>query len=618
MAKLFAEFPEVSTPQWEEVINTDLKGADYEKKLVWKSAEGFSVRPYYRTEDLASIDTVGATPGQFPFVRGTKKDNNWLVRQSITVSCPSEANKLALNVLSRGAESLNFVISNKEFTAADLDALLEGIVVSAVELNFSGCGVFTVAELFIAKMEATELTSKEVAASFDIDPIIKMLSLRGKVCKENFKIEKIANLINKAAKFGRIRFVTVNGQVFNDCGATIVQELALAMSVAHDYIVELMNAGVSIDKAAHNVKFNMSISSSYFMEIAKFRAARVLWANIVDGYNPTKNCASKLKVNAITSKFNMSVYDPYVNMLRGTTEAMSAAIAGVSSIEVNPFDAPFREPSEFSSRIARNTQLLLKDESHFDQVVDAAGGSYYVETLTQSITDAAWSLFKEIEEAGGYVEAFKKGVVQSKIAESAAKKESNIATRREILLGTNQYPNFTEVAEKDVTEANVTAGIKACSCKSDGSQYTKLVPFRAGMSFEQMRLKVDRGGKDLKVFMLTVGNITFCRARAQFASNFFGCAGIQPIDNICFGSVAEGADAAIKAGADVVVLCSSDDEYVAFAPEAAAALKGKAILVVAGDPACKPELQAAGINNFISVRSNVLETLQSYIKELGL
>ena len=618
MAKLFAEFPEVSTTQWEEVINTDLKGADYEKKLVWKSAEGFSVRPYYRTEDLASIDHVGSTPGQFPYVRGTKNDNSWLVRQSITVSCPKEANKLALNVLSRGAESLNFVISNKEFSAQDLDTLLEGIVISAVELNFSGCGVYTVAELFIAKIEKTELTSKEVAVSFDIDPIVKMLSLKGKICKENFKIEKIANLINKAAKYGRIRFVTVNGHKFNDCGATIVQELALSMAVAHDYITELMEAGISIDKAAHNVKFNMSISSSYFMEIAKFRAARVVWANIVAGYNPTKLCASKLKVNAITSRFNMSVYDPYVNMLRGTTETMSAAIAGVSSIEVNPFDAAFRAPTEFSSRIARNTQLLLKDESHFDQVVDAAGGSYYVEQLTQSIIDASWTLFKEIEEAGGYVAAFKKGIVQSKIQESATKKDNNIATRREILLGTNQYPNFTETADNDVTEANVTAGTPACACKSEGGEFTKLVPFRAGMSFEQLRLKVDRSGKDLKVFMLTVGNITFCRARAQFASNFFGCAGIQPIDNIRFNSVEEGAKAAIEAGADIVVLCSSDEEYVTFAPEAAAALTGKAILVVAGDPACKPELEAAGINNFISVRSNVLETLKSYIKELGL
>ncbi len=617
MAKLFAEFPEVSTTQWEEVINVDLKGADYDKKLVWKSAEGFSVRPYYRAEDLASIEHLGSKPGQFPYVRGTKGNNNWLVRQTITVVSPSEANALALNVLSRGAESLNFIIKKKEFSAEDLEILLAGISIPAVELNFSGCGVTSTAELFLDMVEKSELTSEDVAVSFDIDPIIKKLTLKGKMCEKSLDFSKIAALVARAERFGRIRFITVNGQSFNNCGATVVQELALTMSAAHDYIIKLMAAGLSIDKAAHNIKFNMSISSSYFMEIAKYRAARVLWANIVAGYNPAKECASKLKVNAITSMFNMSVYDPYVNMLRGTTESMSAAIAGVSSIEVNPFDAAFRAPSEFSSRIARNTQLLLKDESHFDQVVDAAGGSYYIEKLTQSIIDAAWTLFKEIEDEGGYIESFTAGKIGSRVAESAAKKEKNIATRREVLLGANQYPNFTEKADSDVTSGDTNTKKAHCCCGTE-AKFEPLVPFRAGMSFEQLRLTVDRSDRELKVFMLTVGNLTFCRARAQFASNFFACAGIEPIDNIRFASVEEGAKAAIEAGADIVVLCSSDDEYTTFAPEAAAALAGKAILVVAGDPACKPELQEAGINNFISVRSNVLETLQSYVKELGL
>ncbi|MEG1649640.1 MAG: methylmalonyl-CoA mutase family protein [Rikenellaceae bacterium] len=621
MAKLFAEFPEVTTPQWEAVINADLKGADYEKKLVWKTIEGFSVRPYYRAEDLSNVRHLGAQPGQFPYVRGTKCDNKWLVRQTIVVECPLEANKIALDVLTRGVESLCFSISNKEFSAADLDTLLDGIVISAVELNFEGCAVNKIAELFIDKIEKSNLTSEEVAVSFNIDPIVKKLSLKGKLCNDNgCCMSDAKSLIERSKKFGRIRFVTVNGQVFNSCGATSVQELAFALAVGHDYIVKLMDAGVSIDAAAHNIKFNMAIGSNYFIEIAKFRAARMLWANIVKKYNPTKDCASKMKVHAITSKFNITAYDPYVNMLRGTTESMSAAIAGVSSIEVLPFDTAFQAPSEFSSRIARNAQLLLKDESHFDQVTDVAGGSYYVETLTQSIADAAWSLFKAVEAEGGYVEAFKKGFIQTKVEEAAAKRDINIATRREILLGTNQYPNFNEKADKAVTEATVTKGACCCSSSSCSGEapYRKLQPYRASMAFEQLRLNVDNHGKAVKAFMLTVGSLAFCRARAQFASNFFGCAGIDAIDNIRFSSVKEGVDAALEAKADIVVICSSDDEYQTLAPEAAEMLKGKALFVVAGEPACKAELQAKGINNFISVKSNVLETLKGYVKELGI
>ncbi|MFI3314039.1 MAG: methylmalonyl-CoA mutase family protein [Rikenellaceae bacterium] len=619
MAKLFAEFPPVETSKWEEVINTDLKGADYNKKLVWRTIEGFSVRPYYRAEDLTNVRHLGSKPGEFPYVRGVKNDNNWLVRQTIVVNNPKEANTKALDILSRGVESLCFVISNKDFSEEDMDTLLEGVVISAVELNFEGCKVERTAQIFLDKIEKTALTSEDVNVSFNIDKIINKISVKGRLnIEEGLKLDKIVALIERADKYRRIRFTTVNGQVFNSAGATIVQELAFALSAAHEYLVTFIEAGVPVVRAARNIKFNMAVGANYFMEIAKFRAARMLWANIVGGYNPDKPCATKMKVHAITSKFNMSVYDPYVNMLRGTTEAMSAAIAGVSSIEVLPFDAAYTASSEFSSRIARNTQLLLKDESHFEQVTDAAGGSYYIETLTQSIADAAWALFKEIEEVGGYIEASKQGIIQSKIAESAAKRDLNIATRREILLGTNQYPNFTEKAEDAITEDSIKPKeCTSCCCAKQATLET-IKPYRVGMPFEQLRLRVDRSGKSVKAFMLTLGSLAFCRARAQFASNFFGCAGIEPMDNVHFDSVEQGVEAAIKANADIVVICSSDDEYTTLAPQAYEMLKDKAIFVVAGEPSCKAELQEKGINNFISVKSNVLETLKGYVNELGI
>ena len=621
--KLFAEFPPVSTEQWESVIAVDLKGADYEKKLVWRTAEGFNVRPYYRAENLDGIKYLGSQCGEFPYVRGTGKDNNWRIVQTIEVGCPKEANAQATVLLTKGVESIGFVIGDKEFSAADLDTLLSGISVKNTELVFSGCATKKVAGLFIDKMDKEGVDPETVRASFVLDPIVKKLTLKGTMACKNGQckgFENLASLISKGAAYKRIRFVNVSGEIFHNSGSTIVQELAFTLAAGHEYVVKLMEQGLSVDQVAPALRFSMAISSNYFMEIAKFRAARLLWANIMAPYNPSRGCASKMKVHAVTSKWNMTVYDPYVNMLRGTTEAMSAAVSGVHSIEVLPFDTPYEKPTDFSARIARNVQLLLKEESHFNQVCDAAGGSYYIENLTNSIAEQAWNLFRQVEEKGGYIAAFEAGFIQDQVEVSAAKKNSNIATRRETLLGTNQFPNFNEVADEAITEDVVTGKSTCkCGCASQAADGVRpLKPYRGAMAFEQMRLKVDRSGKQPKAFMLTCGALAFARARAQFSCNFFACAGIRVQDNTYFKSVEEGVKAALEAKAEIVVICAADDDYATLAPEAFKLLGDKAIFVVAGAPACKEELEAQGIKNFISVRNNVLETLQYYLKELGI
>ena len=621
--KLFAEFPPVSTEQWESVIAVDLKGADYEKKLVWRTAEGFNVRPYYRAENLDGIKYLGSQCGEFPYVRGTGKDNNWRIVQTIEVGCPKEANAQATVLLTKGVESIGFVIGDKEFSAADLDTLLSGISVKNTELVFSGCATKKVAGLFIDKMDKEGVDPETVRASFVLDPIVKKLTLKGTMACKNGQckgFENLASLISKGAAYKRIRFVNVSGEIFHNSGSTIVQELAFTLAAGHEYVVKLMEQGLSVDQVAPALRFSMAISSNYFMEIAKFRAARLLWANIMAPYNPSRGCASKMKVHAVTSKWNMTVYDPYVNMLRGTTEAMSAAVSGVHSIEVLPFDTPYEKPTDFSARIARNVQLLLKEESHFNQVCDAAGGSYYIENLTNSIAEQAWNLFRQVEEKGGYIAAFEAGFIQDQVEASAAKKNSNIATRRETLLGTNQFPNFNEVADEAITEDVVTGKSTCkCGCASQAADGVRpLKPYRGAMAFEQMRLKVDRSGKQPKAFMLTCGALAFARARAQFSCNFFACAGIRVQDNTYFKSVEEGVKAALEAKAEIVVICAADDDYATLAPEAFKLLGDKAMFVVAGAPACKEELEAQGIKNFISVRNNVLETLQYYLKELGI
>ena len=609
--KLFTEFPPVPTEKWEEVITADLKGADYERKLVWKTGEGFNVRPYYRAENLEGIKFLGSQAGEFPYVRGTRAHNRWRVHQTVSVVCPKEANAEALKILNAGVDSLGFCIASEAFTAADLDTLLGEICIPAVQLTFCGQKTADVAELVLAKIEKEGIAKEDVRIAFCIDPLVKGLSTKGDFCSPNGEkcFARIAELIRKTKEYKHIRVVTVSGQIFGNSGSTIVEELAFVLSAGHDYLVRLMDAGLTIEEAARKLRFSFSVSSNYFMEIAKFRAARMLWANIVKGYNPEKNCACKMQIHAETSKWNQTVYDPYVNMLRGTTEAMSAAIGGVYSLEVTPFDASFENPTEFSKRIARNVELLLKHESHFDQVVEPAGGSYYIENLTQSIAAEAWKLFLEIEEKGGYTEAYKAGFIAERIKASAAAKDKNIATRRQILLGANQYPNFTEVAGKEITAESVTRK------QAEGNV---LVPYRGAMAFEEMRLHVDRSGKEPKAFMLTCGNLGMARARSQFSCNFFACAGIKVIDNTYFKSIEEGVKAALESKAQIVVVCASDDDYAETAPKIKELLGGKAILVVAGAPACAPELEAQGITNFINVKSNVLETLKFYLKEMGI
>lgn len=597
--RLFADFPEVPTERWEEVIAADLKGADYDKKLVWRTQEGFNVRPYYRAEDLAGVRFVNSTPGSFPFVRGVDRSNDWRVHQTIRVADAGKANAEALAALDAGCDSIGFCVDGD----VDVETLFRGVVLGACEVVINGGK--SVAERVLSLVESSGVDAEKVKISFVIDPIVRNLSLKGEFgcCADGTKCyDNIVGLAERAAKYPNVRVVSVSGDKFNESGATITQELAYTMAVGHEYLVRLMERGLSVEKAAGALRFSMSVSSNYFMEIAKFRAARLLWANIVKQYGFSEG---RIFAHAVTSRWNQTVYDPYVNMLRGTTEAMSAAIGGVHSLEVTPFDASFEVPTDFSRRIARNVQLLLKHEAHFDQVVDPSGGSYYIENLTNSIAAEAWKLFREVEEKGGYVAAFPD--IKSAIEASAAAKDKAVATRRTILLGANQYPNFTET---------VTAPIaQSCDCAASGAA---LRPYRGSMAFEEIRLRADRSGKNPTAFMLTCGTLAMARARAQFACNFFACAGIRVMDNTFFANVEDGVRSALESKAQIVVVCAADDDYAALVPQIHKLIGDKAILVVAGAPASQSELEAGGVNYFISVKSNVLATLESYLKELGI
>lgn len=611
--KLFSEFKAPTRQEWLDKIEKDLKGADFNKRLVWRTNEGFNVQPFYLKEDVEKLKTPESLPGEFPFVRGNKKNSNeWYVRQEIEATDAKEANAKALDILNRGVDSLSFHIHGKDISKEFVETLLQGIECEIVELNFNTCkrSTLKLAEILKAYFEQKGYDKKKITGSFDWDPMEKMLR-KGNDLTAVLPIAK--DLVEAMKEYPNFRTVAVNAVSLNNSGAYIVQELGYALAWGNEYMNQLVEAGIDADKAANNIKFNLGISENFFMEMAKFRAARMLWAEIVKQYAPKEDASCMMCVNAATSKYNMTLFDSYVNLLRSQTEAMSAALAGVHSIQVTPFDAVYETPNEFSERIARNQQLLLKEESHFDKVVDPGAGSYFIEELTTSLANEGWKIFLNIEENGGFLEAIKKGMVQDDINATNQKRHDAAAKRKEFILGTNQFPNFTEKSEGKLP--------RECKCgcgNKEEKTFKTIETTRLAADFEDLRIKVENSKKVPTAFMLTIGNLAMRQARAQFSCNFLACAGYKVMDNLGFKTVEEGVDAALKAGADIVVLCSSDDEYAEYAVPAFKYLDNRAMFVVAGAPACMEELKAAGIENFVHVKCNVLETLKEYNEKLGI
>ena len=610
--KLLTEFQAPTTQEWLDKIQVDLKGADFEKRLVWRTNEGFTVQPFYRREDVLKLKTPDALPGEFPFVRGNKKDNNvWYIRQDIVADDAKVANAKAKDVLNKGIDSLGFRIPGEKVNAEFVETLLDEIRCDIVEVNFNTCKRHTLelAHLLVAYFEKKGYDKEKVVGSVDFDPMEKMV-IKGKDVTPI--LATAPQLIETLKAYPNFRCITVNSESLNNAGAYIVQELGYALAWGNEYLQQLVDAGIDVDLAAKKIKFNMGVSENYFMELAKFRAARMLWAQIVKQYEPKCDCACQMIVNATTSFYNQTLFDSYVNLLRSQTEAMSAALGGVHSMVVVPFDATYEVPTEFSERIARNQQLLLKEECHFGQIVDPGAGSYYIEYLTDSLAVEAWKIFLKVEDEGGFLAAVKAGTVQDDINATNAKRHGDAAKRKEFLLGTNQFPNFTEVSEgkKPLT--------CACGCgQAETAEFKTINSTRLAADFEDLRIHTE-GAKTPTAFMLTIGNLAMRQARAQFSCNFLACAGYKVIDNLGFKTVEEGVDAALKAGADIVVLCSSDDEYAEYAVPAFKYLDNRAMFVVAGAPACMEDLKAAGIENFIHVKCNVLETLKEYNHKLGI
>lgn len=613
--RLFEKFPPVSTEDWINKINADLKGADFNKKLVWKTAEGIDVKPFYRAEDNLQLMYADTLPGEFPYRRGSKTgDNGWLVRQDLRVSDYKAANLKALEILMKGVNSIGFIIDDPESVSRkNFDLLLKDIHLQAVEVNFLSNGkAKEILGILSDIITDKNLSPDTLAGAIEADPLGRLM-VNGTLCippQDGF--DYLASLTKTALALPNFRTMHLKVADINNAGADIVQELAYAISMGNEYMVQLTGRGVDATDIASKIRFSFGTGPNYFPEIAKLRAARILWSAILRRYIGEGRIPA-MEIHCVTAKWNKTAYDPYVNMLRTQTEAMSAVLGGTNSLTVEPFDASFKNPDAFSERIARNQQLILKEEAGFANVADPAAGSYYIENLTDMLAEAAWKLFLETEAEGGFLVSLQKGSIQKKISESALRKKKDLASRKTILLGTNQFPN---------TRENILNSIdKAVLFRNGQASDTEVEPlkmFRGAAEYEKIRLRVEASGRKPHVFLLPIGDPVMRKARAQFSSVFFGCAGYRVTDHAGFDTVEAAVTASTDAKADIVVICSSDEEYASVAPEVFKNLRDKSIIVIAGNPACSEELKAAGIEHFINVKSDVPQMLNFFNSELGI
>ncbi|AXR69991.1 methylmalonyl-CoA mutase family protein [Leptospira mayottensis] len=621
--KLFTDFPTATREAWIALIQKDLKGADFEKKLVWETTEGFKIQPVYTKDDISDKQWLTSNlPGTIPFVRSTRKlVQDWSIRQDFDSPSVAEANRLAKEATANGVTAIGFIIENKTSSQAgipvhsskDLETLIEGLPFDEVTLHF------------IAEEKSPEIFSwlpkdKMFAGGLGYDPY-RILLKHGKSGKHSITgLKEILETI--ASSWPYYRGLSVNSSTFRDAGSTISEELAFTLAAATEYVQQLKTIGMTVDTIASQLMFEFSIGPDYFLEIAKLRAARILWAGILKEFSPKEENSLHAFLSAQTCRYNYSAYDPNVNMLRATTEAMSAAIGGCEVISVSPYDNVLKTSDSFSLRIARNIQLLMKHESHLDKVVDPSAGSYYLESLTDSLTKKAWEIFCEIESVGGFLEAVQKGIIQKRIAESRKKKEENFASRKEILLGTNQYPN----GEDKVPTLNQNQTLGDIESISGEITCERISEFRAGAGIEEIRFGTEsfskKTGKVPTVLLLPMGDLKMKKARAIFSQNFLTCAGYKVVDPGSYSTPEEALQGLKETKADVVVFCTSDEEITDFVNSTFAVLKKQnhhLVGIIAGNPTEQIDfLKSKGIEFFIHVRSQHLETLKLIQKRLGI
>lgn len=657
----FNEFPAVSYEEWKKEAVASLKGGEFDKKLLTRTYEGITLQPLYTKNDFPADEEF---PGEGDYLRGTDAagylDEPWAISQPVSAGCPDAANAAVKHQLDRGCTGINIKLDSGFGTGKccgdgvclcckeDAVTLFDGVDIAKYPLHIDA-GI-TALPLFAA------LCDSKPTGCIGADPIGVLASVGKLPASPDIIFGQMAEVVVRAAeKAPQLRTVLVDGNVYAAAGANAVQELAYSMAAASAYIAALTERGISADTAAKSIRFSLSLGANFFMQIAKLRAARVLFSKIAAAYGAGEE-ARKIDIFARTSSFTKTVYDPYVNILRATTEAFSGVVGGVNGMAVSTLDEPLGVSDELSERIARNTQVMLKEEFSLQMPVDPAGGSWYVETLTRQVISAAAAEFKAVEAGGGILAMLKTGEVQARIAKTLDGRFAKLASRADRAVGTNMYANMQE---KPLERAEAACSAKNCckpaNCKLNAStvaavaaaldsgamfsdvcasafgeggiEVSPLKAHRWTEQFEALRAATEayeaKTGKTVKVFLANMGPVSQHKARADFAAGFFEVAHFEVLRNNGFDTVDAAAAAAVASDAAVAVICSTDATYPEIVPALAKAVKAASpsmLVMVAGAPAPEyaEEYKAAGVDDYIHVRANCLDVLGRIQSERGI
>jgi len=700
------EFAPSSYDAWRQVAEADLKGIPFEKKLITQTVEGINLQPIYTSEDLNKIGSLDSMPGFFNFLRGASPSgssvNSWLIAQSLTTPLAEDYNKLLLDALTRGQNAV--VLPLDLTTRLGLDAdygkigetgkdgvsisgtnslsrALEGVDLTAcpffVNAGFSPLPFFS---LLIGYLKKEAVPVSKLTGAVYGDPV-GFLFKNGKMpvsIDEAFEqIKKTTNFIEK--NNSSLRTIGIGGFEFVDKGASAVQELGISMSIAVESIMRLSKLGMSYEDIAKRMIFNFGTSTNLFMEIAKYRAARILFAEVLKQMDIQSDTA-EMYCSAKTSNYYHSTVDPYVNMLRVTTQGFSAVIGGVQMIETLPFNSLGSGGDEFSERIARNTQIILNEESHLNHVIDAAGGSFYIETLTNDVANTAWSYFQEIESAGGAYNALITGKIQNDINKVVEKRVKDTATRKSVIVGVNSYANIKENmepqpginleevyqkraewlqklriagngeihssilvelenvknAKEDAEQVNLASelAIKGATIgelfshlrNASGSEEVEIITTtRPAEQFEKLRERAFKEkslkGALPKIYLFNIGPVKQYKARADFARGFFEAGGCEVIYSEGVSTIETGLNTALATGAKVFVICSTDETYPDLVPHFVEQIKKENpanLCILAGYPKDQVEVHKKnGIDDFIFLGANLISVISSIFDKSG-
>jgi methylmalonyl-CoA mutase len=678
----FPEFPPVEYEAWRALVEQDLKGAPFERRLVKRTYEGIDIQPLYTAESLSGEDDAAGYPGLPPFTRGGTVlgciEAGWDIRQTYDEPEPTQANRAILDDVSRGVTSIELRIQDGGKTPGagggvsidrldDVERVLADVDLQGTAVALDGGGSFVPGSALLAALwQKRSADNAQVHGAFNADPLAALASAGRLPADVDRSLTDLAELATWTTKtFPNVTAVGVDTAPYHDAGAHVAQDLAYSMATGIEYLRAMERGGLDVNIAARQILFRYSVGCRLFMAIAKLRAARRLWARVVEACGGGED-ARRMAVHVRTARRVLTTRDPWVNMLRNNVCCFAGAVAGADSITTAPFDAAIGQPDEFSRRVARNTQLLLREESHLHRVVDPAGGSWFIEKLTDGLAGKAWSILQDIERQGGMSKVLLSGRVAAEIEATWQARLRNLATRKDAITGVSEFPNREEepiekppqppegavrrkpgpagsypAALEALEKLKAAPGLKpAVDAVLAGATLAELssaiygetsriaidpLPARPyAAPFEALRDASDahlaRHGRRPRAFLANMGPLAHHTARATWSKNFLEAGGFEVLTNDGFADADTAAQVFADSGARIAVICSSDKLYETVVAEVAPKLKeaGARTVVLAGNPGAREEdYRTAGVDRFIFLKCDVLATLRELLTEAG-